>query len=108
VWLINTGWSGGPYGVGKRFEIKYTRAMVNAILNNQLNDVPTEREPHFGLNVPTYCPNVPTEVLNPRNTWQNPADYDVQAKKLAAMFVENFKNFEAQSTPAIIAAGPSV
>jgi len=108
VWLINTGWSGGPYGVGKRFEIKYTRAMVNAILNNQLNDVATETEPHFGLHVPVECPNVPSEVLKPRNTWQNPADYDEQAKKLAGMFAENFKkNFEAQSTPEIIAAGPS-
>jgi phosphoenolpyruvate carboxykinase (ATP) len=107
VWLINTGWSGGPYGVGKRISIAHTRAMVNAALDGKLDDIPTEQEPFFGLHIPTHCPNVPSEVLNPRNTWSNPDEYDVQAKKLAEMFADNIKEFEEQITPEIRAAGPS-
>jgi phosphoenolpyruvate carboxykinase (ATP) len=107
VWLINTGWSGGPYGVGERFKISHTRAMVNAVLNGELANVPTEKEPFFGLQIPTSCPNVPAEILNSRNTWKNPADYDAQAKKLAGMFAENFKKYEAETTAEIRAAGPS-
>jgi phosphoenolpyruvate carboxykinase (ATP) len=93
AWLINTGWTGGPYGVGNRMKIAYTRAMVNAILNGDLKEIATTTEPFFGLQVPVSCPNVPTEVLNPRNTWPNPDDYDKQASKLAAMFNENFQKF---------------
>ncbi len=107
TWLINTGWSGGPYGVGHRIKIAYTRAMVNAVLDGQLKNVPLEKEPVFGLQVPKSCPNVPTEILNPRNTWANPADYDAQAKKLAGMFAKNFKQYADQATPEILAAGPS-
>ncbi|RKZ81481.1 MAG: phosphoenolpyruvate carboxykinase (ATP) [Candidatus Parabeggiatoa sp. nov. 1] len=107
AWIINTGWSGGPYGVGDRIKIPYTRAMVNAVLDGKLKDVPLEKEPFFGLQVPKHCPDVPDEILNPRNTWSNPADYDAQAQKLAKMFAENFKQYADQATPDILAAGPS-
>jgi phosphoenolpyruvate carboxykinase (ATP) len=108
TWLINTGWSGGPYGVGQRIKIAYTRAMVNAVLDGKLKDVPLESEPFFGLQVPKHCPGVPDEILNTRNTWANKADYDAQAKKLAHMFAENFRQYAEQTTPEILAAGPSV
>ncbi|BAP54373.1 phosphoenolpyruvate carboxykinase [Thioploca ingrica] len=108
IWLINTGWIGGPYGVGHRIKIAYTRAMVNAVLDGKLKDVPSEQEPFFGLQVPKHCPGVPAEILNTRNTWANKADYDAQAKKLAHMFAENFKQYADQATPEILAAGPSV
>jgi len=93
AWLVNTGWTGGPYGVGSRMKIAYTRAMVNAALSGELDDVPTEADPIFGLFMPTRCPNVPSEVLNPRNTWSDKAAYDAQARKLAQMFVDNLKQF---------------
>ncbi len=93
VWLVNTGWSGGPYGVGKRVKIAYTRAMVHAALDGSLAKAPRVPDPNFGVAVPTECPNVPAQILNPRNTWKDKAAYDVQAKKLSAMFVENFKAF---------------
>jgi phosphoenolpyruvate carboxykinase (ATP) len=108
VWLINTGWSGGPYGVGQRMKIAYTRAMVNAALNGELKDVSFTPDPIFGLNIPSTCPNVPQEVLIPRNTWEDKAAYDVQAKKLAEMFIQNFKQFEADVHEEIRKAGPKV
>lgn len=107
AWLINTGWTGGPYGTGKRMAIAHTRAMVNAVLNGELKDIETVQEPFFGLHIPTSCPHVPTEVLNPRNTWPNPEDYDAQARKLAAMFAENFRQYTEQVSAEINAAGPS-
>ncbi len=106
AWLINTGWTGGPYGVGERMKIKYTRAMVNAVLDGILENAAFEKEPFFGLEVPKECPGVPTEILNTRNTWANPADYDAQAAKLAGMFAENFKKFADKASPEVIAAGP--
>ncbi len=108
VWLINTGWSGGPYGVGKRISIAYTRAMINAAMSGALDDVATVQEPFFGLHVPVSCPGVPESVLNPKMTWPNPEDYDGQAKKLAHMFAENFQSFAEQTTPDVCAAGPSL
>ena len=96
VWLVNTGWSGGPYGVGQRMKIGYTRALVSAALGGELADVSTITDPIFGVAVPTTCPGVPSEVLSPRNTWQDKAAYDTQARKLAAMFAENFKAFADQ------------
>ena len=105
VWLLNTGWSGGAYGVGKRMKLSYTRAMVSAILSGELDNVPTSTDPIFGLNSPQSVPNVPAEVLNPRNTWSDKDAYDTQARTLATMFQENFAKFEGASD-AIKAAGP--
>jgi len=107
VWLVNTGWTGGPYGVGRRMKIAYTRAMIRAALSGALDRVAYEKDPVFNLDVPASCPDVPSEVLKPRNTWANGADYDVQAKKLAKMFVENFKTFEQGVTAEVLAAGPN-
>ena len=94
VWLINTGWSGGPPGTGKRINLEYTRAIVNAALTGQLDKVKTQTDPVFGLAVPTEIKGVPSKVLNPRQTWGDASAYDAQAKKLAAMFRENFDKFE--------------
>ncbi|HVQ43262.1 MAG TPA: phosphoenolpyruvate carboxykinase (ATP), partial [Vicinamibacterales bacterium] len=106
VWLVNTGWTGGAYGVGKRMKIAHTRAMINAALSGALDNVAVQRDPIFNLDVPVSCPDVPAEVLNPRNTWPDKAAYDAQAAKLAKMFVDNFKTFEATASPAVKAAGP--
>jgi phosphoenolpyruvate carboxykinase (ATP) len=108
VWLVNTGWTGGPYGVGSRMKIAYTRAMVNAALNGELDNVEYVADPIFGVQVPTSCPNVPPEVLTPKNTWSDGDAYDAQARKLAGMFAENFKQFEAEVSEGIRAAGPLV
>jgi phosphoenolpyruvate carboxykinase (ATP) len=108
VWLVNTGWTGGPYGVGARMKIAHTRAMINAILDGKLDNVTLETEPFFGLQVPKECPNVPEGILDQRGTWQNPADYDAQARKLAGMFAKNFEKFADQVSPEVRAAGPKV
>ncbi len=108
VWLVNTGWTGGPYGVGKRIQIGYTRAIIRAVLSGALDAVGYTRHPVFNLDVPTSCPDVPPEVLVPRATWASAADYDAQAAKLARMFAENFRTFEAAVTDAVRAAGPRV
>jgi phosphoenolpyruvate carboxykinase (ATP) len=107
VWLVNTGWSGGPYGVGSRMKLSYTRAMVRALLDGALEGIPFAPDPVFGLQLPAAVPNVPTEVLDPRQTWKDGTAYDAQAKKLAGMFVDNFKKF-GQVDAAITAAGPKV
>jgi phosphoenolpyruvate carboxykinase (ATP) len=106
VWLVNTGWTGGPYGVGSRMKIAYTRAMITAALNGQLDRVEYRRHPVFNLDVPTSCPGVPDAVLDPRSTWPDSAKYDEQAAKLAKMFVDNFKTFENDVAPSVKAAGP--
>ena len=106
VWLVNTGWSSGGYGVGSRMKLSYTRAMVSAALAGHLDDVPATADPFFGLQVPTEVPDVPPEILNPRDTWGDGADYDATARKLAAMFRENFAKFEAQVQDEVKAAGP--
>ena len=106
VWLVNTGWTGGPFGVGTRMKIAHTRAMINAALSGALATVPVQRDPIFNLDVPTSCPNVPAGVLNPRGTWADGSAYDQQARKLATMFVDNFKTFEATASAAVKAAGP--
>lgn len=108
VWLVNTGWSGGPYGVGNRMKIGYTRAMIRAALSGALDGVGYQRHPIFSIEMPTSCPDVPNAVLDPRGTWSDKAAYDAQAAKLAKMFVDNFKTFEADVDPAVIAAGPKV
>ncbi len=107
VYLINTGWSGGPYGVGERIKIEYSRAMVTAALTGSLDIVKFSHNDIFNLDVPTECPNVPSEVLEPRNTWIDKDDYDLSAKKLAQMFVDNFKKFENISNE-IRLAGPKI
>ena len=106
VWLINTGWSGGPYGVGQRIKLAYTRAMVRAALQGQLTAVSTARDPIFGFEIPTQCPDVPPGVLTPRETWRDPQAYDAQARQLAGMFVENFAQFAGDVSAEIRAAGP--
>jgi phosphoenolpyruvate carboxykinase (ATP) len=106
VWLINTGWTGGPYGTGERMNITWTRQMVRAALSGALNDVPTRTDPNFGFEVPVSCPDVPTEVLWARDTWADKDAYDAAARKLANMFVENFGQFEGRVSDAIRGAGP--
>lgn len=105
-WLVNTGWSGGPYGVGSRMKIQYTRAMLSAALTGKLDDVEYVKDPFFNLYVPLSCEGVPAEVLNPRSTWEDKNAYDKTAKKLAKMFIENFKEYEEGTAKDIIAAGP--
>ncbi len=106
VWMINTGWSGGPYGVGQRVQIPHTRAMVNAVLDGKLDGVPTRTDPIFGVQIPESCPDIPAEILDPRGTWKDGAAYDVQARKLAGMFAANFAKFADQVDARIAAAGP--
>ena len=107
VWLVNTGWSGGPPGVGARMKLPYTRAMVTAILNGALDDVGFEPHPVFGVEMPKSCPDVPTEVLHPRNTWSDGAAYDAKARELARLFTENFEQFTTASDE-VRAAGPKL
>jgi phosphoenolpyruvate carboxykinase (ATP) len=107
VWLLNTGWSGGPYGVGKRMKLAYTRAMVHAVLSGALDKAKTVTHPVFGLAMPTEVAGVPSEVLDPRKTWSDGAAYDEQARKVAAMFAENIRKFSGLDA-AILAAGPRV
>ena len=107
-WLVNTGWTGGAYGVGSRMKIEYTRALLNAVLDGTLGKVKMQTDPIFGFQVPSEVPGIPTKILNPRNTWSNPSDYDAQAKKLAALFHENFDQFKDQSSDTVIAAGPQM
>ncbi len=107
VWLVNTGWTGGPHGVGQRMQLSHTRAMVHAILNGSLAQIDTRQEPFFGLNVPLSCPGVPAEILDPRATWSDGAAFDAKAKELVARFEENFKQYEDEVTPAVMAAGPA-
>jgi len=106
VWLINTGWTGGSYGTGNRMKLSYTRAMITAALTGQLDAVSYETHEVFGLHFPTTCPNVPAEVLNPRNTWADKAAYDTKANNLAAQFVKNFEKYADKANAEILAAAP--
>ena len=106
VWLVNTGWTGGPFGVGSRMKLGFTRAMVRAALSGELDAVPTTTDPIFGLAVPQSVRGVPSEVMNPRRTWSDPAAYDAQAKKLAAMFTKNFEQFAGSVSDGVRSAGP--
>jgi len=107
VWLVNTGWSGGSYGVGHRMAIAHTRAMVRAALTGVLSDVPTGADPVFGVGIPTSCPGVPSGVLDPRGTWDDPGAYEAQARKLAAMFAANFQAFASTVPVDVRGAGPA-
>jgi len=102
-WLVNTGWTGGGYGVGSRMKIAYTRAMLNAAIEGRLANATFEHEPFFGLAIPTDVPDVPNDVLNPRNAWTDKAAYDEQAKHLAGLFAENFTRFEGHAAPELLA-----
>ncbi len=108
VWLINTGWSGGAYGTGSRIKLKYTRAMITAAMNGTLDTVEFKTHSIFGLAMPTSCPDVPTELLNPRGTWADTAAYDSKAEKLAASFVKNFEQYADMANEEIMAAAPKV
>jgi phosphoenolpyruvate carboxykinase (ATP) len=107
VYLVNTGWTGGPYGVGRRMDLAHTRAMVNAATSGELDDVETERHPIFNFDVPKSCPGVPSEVLDPRKTWSDPEEYDAQARELARMFAKNFEQYRSSVPPDVAEAGPS-
>jgi len=106
VWLINTGWTGGAYGTGSRMKLKYTRAMITAALNGDLDAVPFVNHDVFGIAIPQECPNVPAEILNPRNTWEDKALYDVKAVELAQKFKANFEKFEEFANEEILAGAP--
>ena len=106
VWLVNTGWTGGPYGVGSRMKLPYTRAMIHAALDGELDNVETIPDPIFGVHVPVNVPDVPQELLNPRSTWEDRAAYDAQARKLAEMFQSNFVQYEDRASEAVRMAGP--
>lgn len=108
VWLLNTGWSGGPYGVGSRIKLKYTRAMISAAMNGVLDNATYKTDSIFGLAMPTSIPDVPSELLNPRETWADKAAYDVKAEKLAASFVKNFEQYADLANAEIMAAAPKV
>ncbi|WP_420321508.1 phosphoenolpyruvate carboxykinase (ATP) [Flagellimonas sp.] len=108
VWLINTGWSGGPYGVGSRIKLKYTRAMISAILEGKLDEVDLEVHPIFGLHMPKYCPGVPTEILDPMNTWLQKGAYVSKAIQLAHSFHINFDKFASEASEEILNGGPLI
>jgi phosphoenolpyruvate carboxykinase (ATP) len=106
VWLINTGWSGGSYGTGSRIELKFTRAIINAIHAGTLNNASTQPDPIFGMQVVTRVAQVPAHILIPQQTWSDKQAFAAAARKLAGLFVENFKKFESGVTPDVKAAGP--
>lgn len=108
VWMVNTGWSGGAYGVGSRMKLAYTRAMITAALEGKLDSVGYEAHPVFGMMMPTDCPGVPTEILNPRNTWADKEAYDAQAKHLAQLFIKNFEKYASGANEEILAAAPRI
>ncbi len=108
VFMINTGWSGGPYGVGSRMKLAYTRAMITAALDGKLDNVAYEQHPVFGMLIPLECPNVPSEILNTRNTWADKNAYDSKAKELAAKFIKNFEKYASGVSEEILAAAPIV
>jgi phosphoenolpyruvate carboxykinase (ATP) len=106
AWLINTGWTGGPYGVGERISLAHTRRMVRAAVGGELDDAPTQQDPLFGLAVPQRIDGVPEEILSPRLTWSDPAAYDLRAARLADMFRKNFAQFADGAGADVVAAGP--
>jgi phosphoenolpyruvate carboxykinase (ATP) len=108
VWLVNTGWTGGPYGVGSRIRLAHTRAMVRAVLGGALAQVPFSPDPVFGVLVPQACPGVPAALLRPQGTWKNPAEYDARARQLAALFQANFRGYASGVREGVRQAGPRV
>lgn len=108
VWMINTGWSGGPYGIGHRMKLSYTRAMITAALEGRLDAVSYEAHPVFGMMMPLSCPGVPAEILNPRSTWADTAAYDAKSKDLATQFVQNFEKYASGVSEEILEAAPKI
>jgi phosphoenolpyruvate carboxykinase (ATP) len=108
AWLVNTGWSGGSYGVGSRMKLTYTRAVIDAIHDGFLADVPVHEDPIFELQIPASCPGIPTEMLVPRNTWSDKEAYDRTARKLAALFRENFAKYASGASDEVRQAGPKL
>jgi phosphoenolpyruvate carboxykinase (ATP) len=108
VYMINTGWTGGAYGIGKRMDISYTRAMVSAALSGLLDNVQYRHDDIFNVYVPVSVPNVPSDVLDPRNTWADPSKYQETATSLAKMFVKNFEKFGDKVSSAVVEAGPKL
>ena len=106
VWMINTGWSGGPYGIGKRMKLSYTRAMITAALEGKLKNVNFESHPVFGTLMPLSCPEVPSEILNPRNTWANKTAYDKKSRELATEFIQNFEKYAEGVNEEVLKAAP--
>jgi phosphoenolpyruvate carboxykinase (ATP) len=107
-WLVNTGWTGGKYGIGKRMPIKETRALLNAALDGSLKNVEFRKDPNFGFEVPVSVPGVETSILDPRSTWADPAEYDATAAKLVDLFVDNFAQFADQVDEGVRQAAPKV
>lgn len=108
VWMINTGWSGGPYGIGKRMNLAYTRSMISAVLNDQFKDVEFIVDPIFGMMIPLSCPGVPCSILIPKYTWANIDTYHLKAKELAALFINNFEKYKPGVSKIIVDAGPEI
>ena len=108
IWLVNTGWSGGPYGVGKRISLPNTRAIITAALDGHLEDVAYKELPIFGLHIPLEVPGVPSTILDPKMTWNDPLAYDEMAVKLAHEFIENFKKFHEFASREIMQAAPYI
>jgi phosphoenolpyruvate carboxykinase (ATP) len=106
AWLVNTGWTGGAHGTGSRVKLKFTRAMIDAIHNGSFDGVPTETDSDFGFEIPLQCPNVPEEIMLPRNTWEDQDAYDQTKQKLVGLFKDNFQKFESGVNPEILEAGP--
>jgi phosphoenolpyruvate carboxykinase (ATP) len=108
VWLVNTGWTGGPYGTGQRIKLSYTRAMIAAALENQFDNIKFQNDPVFGVAVPIECPSVPCDILNPRNTWFNKDAYDEKARHLATLFAQNFEKYAGGVNEEVLAAAPNL
>src|SRR5262249_8319348 len=108
VWLINTGWSGGAYGAGKRIKLAHTRAILDAVHSGALANAKTQRDPTFGFDVVTACPGVPSENFSPRDTWSDKKAYDAASRKLAGLFINNFKQYESGASSEVRAASPSI
>lgn len=108
IWLINTGWSGGEYGTGKRISLKHTRSMISSILKGELDNIDYTKHKIFGLNMPNSCPNVPSKILNPKNTWSDKLAYNKKANILAEAFRKNFNQFAEHANQEILDAAPIV
>jgi phosphoenolpyruvate carboxykinase (ATP) len=108
VWLVNTGWAGGSYGTGKRMSLKITRALISAALRGDLNEVQYKQHDIFGVEIPVTCPDVPSELLNPRDTWNDKDAYDKKANFLAEAFLKNFEKYRSFANREILSAVPKV